>query len=325
MRNCLTRSRHLIFLCLQKGSSARAAAAAATTAAVAPASASAALQARLAPAGGAPGTTAAAATGASAAAASTAGASGRPAGNSTAAANGSNGAAGASQAPTQPTRKRLQPTPVGGAQPPPAAAAQPPSTAAQPPPAKRLALQPLPANGAAHPPPPRPAAPHPAAAQPPGAPQPPSSSLAAAHPHQLPVPPVPSSVSVILGSRPRAPHDVGGGTAKRGSAPASSMHQERVVLEAVNQVRDAQGREVARLTCSAGGRALWTDVVRGGVLAVAGTLRFAAAATAAGDLLVFSAAGRRVLPPLSLGAPALLFGHDGEWSVVILTADLQIR
>ena len=61
------------------------------------------------------------------------------------------------------------------------------------------------------------------------------------------------------------------------------------------------------------------------MVAAAGSPHFSAAATSMGDLYVFSAAGRRLLPPLRLGAPAMAVGTDQGWRLVVVTTDARVR
>lgn len=102
--------------------------------------------------------------------------------------------------------------------------------------------------------------------------------------------------------------------------------QEVVELQACNTQRDFRGHVLCRLQCVAGGgKTLWYDHVQGAVLCMAGSLKFSAASTAHGDLLVFSAAGRRLLPPIPLGGPAAFMATDGHWRLMVMGVDARVR
>lgn len=98
-------------------------------------------------------------------------------------------------------------------------------------------------------------------------------------------------MSCCLGRRPK----------QTGNVAEQQAGEEMVVLEAANTFRDYRGQVQGRVVCSVSGRQLWFDAVQGTVVALSGSLYFAAVATSLGDLLVFSAAGRRLLPPIALG------------------------
>jgi len=94
----------------------------------------------------------------------------------------------------------------------------------------------------------------------------------------LPPPEPPPTLSVRLGTEQRlldgddaSGHDASEGVARCFEAAAR---------------KDAAGRPVAVLSCSAGGRRLWTDELSGQPAAIAGTLHFAAAALLDGALQV---------------------------------------
>jgi protein HIRA/HIR1 len=94
----------------------------------------------------------------------------------------------------------------------------------------------------------------------------------------------------------------------------------------VLELRDGSGGAAAssELVCSCGGKVRWKDRVRGKVSALAGNLDMWAAAISDGSLIVYSTAGRRILPPLQLGAPvAFLVVGPGEgdrrWRLMVVT------
>ncbi|EFJ49808.1 hypothetical protein VOLCADRAFT_117135, partial [Volvox carteri f. nagariensis] len=97
-------------------------------------------------------------------------------------------------------------------------------------------------------------------------------------------------------------------------------------LQANNTGRDVRQRPVAELVCLSGARRQWSDALQGHVVALAGCSRLIAASTANGDLMVYSLAGRRLFPPIRLGAPAsFLSAAAGSGVLVALLADGQLR
>lgn len=127
------------------------------------------------------------------------------------------------------------------------------------------------------------AAPAPTAA-PPSAAAPPRSVL--------PLPPVRSALCVTL---------------SHGSASAPSAHlfgdasASPTLLEARNTAPPTPG---CALLCTRGGACLWSDALPFPAVCLAGCSAFSAAATTAGDVVVYSPCGRRALPPLCIGSPA---------------------
>jgi protein HIRA/HIR1 len=94
----------------------------------------------------------------------------------------------------------------------------------------------------------------------------------------------------------------------------------------VLESRDGSGGAAAssELVCCCGGKVRWKDRVRGKVSALAGNSDMWAAVISDGSLIVYSSAGRRVLPPLQLGAPAafLVVGPgegDRRWRLMVVT------
>lgn len=57
------------------------------------------------------------------------------------------------------------------------------------------------------------------------------------------------------------------------------------------------------------------------VLAIAGTVMFAAAATSSGLLHVWRSGGNMLLPPLVLGSPPVRMEAQGNWGLQVLGAD----
>jgi hypothetical protein len=113
----------------------------------------------------------------------------------------------------------------------------------------------------------------------------------AAVPSLFPTPGVMNLLNTRLGSRP-APDAV----QLLGGLPDGTMASEIITLEAQNGGRDHRGAPQARLQCSAVGagtgniQALWSDVVQGQVVSVAGSLSFSAASTNTG---VYSSVEKR--------------------------------
>ena len=68
----------------------------------------------------------------------------------------------------------------------------------------------------------------------------------------------------------------------------------------------------------------WDDLVAGAVTVLAASHAFVAAATADGSLIVWSPAGRRLLPPVALAAPPVSLVAQG-WRLLALTADGGVR
>lgn len=207
------------------------------------------------------------------------------------------GAAGASTstgfaAPQLAGRKRVVPTQLGA----PGSGTGgvtplPPAAAApnMPPPAKRPNQQQE-----------RPAA---AAAAVAAAPAPPSGPGPLSMPFE-----VPADLSVPLGGRP-APLTEPEGT------PGPT-----VVLEARN------GNGGCHVAVSCGGQTLWEERLGTRVTAAAGNLSFSAVATEDSTLLVFSAQGRRLLPPLATHGPGLLLhAQPDTWQLQCVSAGGELR
>ncbi|GIL75426.1 hypothetical protein Vretimale_8060 [Volvox reticuliferus] len=104
------------------------------------------------------------------------------------------------------------------------------------------------------------------------------------------------------------------------SSLAGEPMQAPVELQAKNTDRDSRQRPVAELACLKGSRRQWSDTIQGQVVALAGSSRLAAAATASGDLMVYSSAGRRLFPPIQLGCPVsiLATGSSGPSSSMLM-------
>lgn len=215
-----------------------------------------------------------------------------------AAANGTGAAQKRSQAaaPNGQARpaKRVRPEPTGAA---PAAAASsrpplPPPARQQQQPQQQLALL---APGSRSP---APAATATAAAR---------SQPAAALP-QLPVPEPAAVLSVPLGTEPSI---IAGGSAPR-------------VLEVVNRAGPG-GRPSALISCFIGSRRLWQDEAPCHVVAAAGSLRFAAVALQDGTLQMYTAGGRRLLPPVQLGGRPAFLAAGGPWRLLAVAAGGDLR
>ncbi|GLI61960.1 hypothetical protein VaNZ11_004523 [Volvox africanus] len=104
------------------------------------------------------------------------------------------------------------------------------------------------------------------------------------------------------------------------SSLAGEPMQLPLELQAKNTERDSRQRPVAELACLMGCRRQWSDTIQGQVVALAGSSRLAAAATASGDLMVYSSAGRRLFPPIQLGCPVsiLATGSSGPSSSMLM-------
>ncbi|KAG2443703.1 hypothetical protein HXX76_002051 [Chlamydomonas incerta] len=109
-------------------------------------------------------------------------------------------------------------------------------------------------------------------------------------------------------------------------AQPGSAGEGQVELQALNTARDARGRPAGELLCLEGGQRRWGDSVQGAVVALAGSNRLAAAATSNGDLMVYSAAGRRLFPPIRLGWPAsFLTAAPGSSLLLALLTDGSLK
>lgn len=116
-------------------------------------------------------------------------------------------------------------------------------------------------------------------------------------------------LSVQLGTRPESGVDSG----------------SRVVVAQVTNRPPQRGQPAAEVSCFCGSECSWTDHVQGHVVAISGNLNFVAAATAAGDLLLYSPAGRRLLPAVRLGTPAAIVSADGGWNLLIVTVGGSLK
>lgn len=109
------------------------------------------------------------------------------------------------------------------------------------------------------------------------------------------------------------------------AAAGNESASQPLLLTATNGCQDHRGQPVAELTCVRGSECVWTDYVAGHAVALAGSNRFSAAALSNGDLLVFSPAGRRLLPALRLGGLAAFLAMDGAWLLLALSIDGSLR
>jgi protein HIRA/HIR1 len=179
-------------------------------------------------------------------------------------------------------------------------------------------------GGALMPPPaPRPVAQPPAAAQHVGEP---AAKPAAKRPRAEAAPGggATAAQSMLL-SVPKAQPEL---RVQMGRAPAllGAAAGAAVELRVSNKERGAGGVPQAELCCSRGGSEAWRDVVGGAhVVAAAGTPHFCAAATADGQLLLYSAAGRRLAAPLKLGAGIVLLAAGAGWRLLALTSSGAVR
>ena len=87
---------------------------------------------------------------------------------------------------------------------------------------------------------------------------------------------------------------------------AGGPGEESTMVEAINREPGARGARPGggsgcSLVCRSGDKELWQDLLPDRVALLAGSQRFTAVATKNGYLHVYSAAGRRVLPPMCLG------------------------
>lgn len=65
--------------------------------------------------------------------------------------------------------------------------------------------------------------------------------------------------------------------------------------------------------------------LQGPVTQITGTLNFSAASLSNGDLLIFSAAGRRLFPPICVGGQAAFMSHNDGWLLLVLTTQGNVR
>jgi hypothetical protein len=101
--------------------------------------------------------------------------------------------------------------------------------------------------------------------------------------------------------------------------------RDLITLQANNRYRGARGQAAAELLCTSGGKLLWRDIVPGQVLHLLGTSSFSVVATAAGELLVYSPAGRRLMPSIFRGHAACFARVHGASGVLLLTADGTLK
>jgi len=132
----------------------------------------------------------------------------------------------------------------------------------------------------------------------------------AARPAPHPVPPAPLLPALAV----PLPSPAGGS-----SAPAG-------VVDAANPRPAPPGaaRGAAAVGVSRAGVRSWDDAVPGAVTALAASAHFVAAATDDGTLIVWSPAGRRLLPPAQLSAPPSALAARG-WRLLSLTADGGVK
>ncbi|KAI8463048.1 MAG: WD40-repeat-containing domain protein [Monoraphidium minutum] len=109
----------------------------------------------------------------------------------------------------------------------------------------------------------------------------------------------------------------GAGTAEH---PSALGLQAAAMLEATNQGRGGASPPQARIAYTLAGDRRWSDALRGHVVAMAGSGCILAAGLADGSLLTYHPSGRRALPPLELGAPAVAMAAEG-FRLIVLTAD----
>ena len=180
-----------------------------------------------------------------------------------------------------------------------------------------------------------------------GAPRPPPRRPAAAA--ALPRPP-----SSLAPAAPRAPPALASPPSKKARAAAASREPAHPIPPAPMQAtlvvplpgaRGAKGAEAgppvgavdavvhptppgtppaSAVGVSRAGVREWDDPVAGAVTVLAASHAFVAAATADGSLIVWSPAGRRLLPPVALAAPPVSLVAQG-WRLLALTADGGVR
>ncbi len=89
--------------------------------------------------------------------------------------------------------------------------------------------------------------------------------------------------------------------------------------------RDHRGEPFAELVCLRGGTRAWTDRVHGQVQAMAGSRCYSAVALRTGELLIYTPAGRRSVPPLQLRALPVMLVASGDWRLMVLTLEGQLQ